>query len=315
MTADTEGVVRVTGDPGKGAARRRRHSSRDGFWPWVFLAPILIGMGAFYLWPIMQTFFNTFMTIGPFGGAEFAGLENYRKLLAEPDFLRSVLNTIIYAGIVLLGVPMAIVIASLLNRPGLRFATLYRTLFFMPYVAMPTAIALVWRTIYNGDFGILNTFLATFGIDGPHWISTPGYSLAALGAMGLWSALGFSLIVLSAGLQNIPSELYEAAQLDGAGPWKQFISVTVPMLTPSIFLVIVVTSINAFQLFDLLFALMGQSNPAMKQTQSMVFLFYEQGFIVNDKGYASVIAIAIMAIVAVFTLVQFRLQNRWVNYV
>lgn len=315
MTADTEGVARVTGDPGKGAARRRRHSSRDGFWPWVFLAPILIGMGAFYLWPIVQTFFNTFMAIGPFGGAEFAGLENYRKLLAEPDFLRSVLNTIIYAGIVLLGVPMAIVIASLLNRPGLRFATLYRTLFFMPYVAMPTAIALVWRTIYNGDFGILNTFLAGLGIDGPHWISTPGYSLAALGAMGLWSALGFSLIILSAGLQNIPSDLYEAAQLDGAGPWKQFISVTVPMLTPSIFLVIVVTSINAFQLFDLLFALMGQSNPAMKQTQSMVFLFYEQGFIVNDKGYASVIAIAIMVIVAVFTLVQFRLQNRWVNYV
>src|SRR5699024_9493506 len=214
MTAETEGLA-----PGAGrtsAKRRRGPSSRDGFWPWLFLSPILIGMGAFYLWPIVQTFYNTFMSIGPFGSAEFAGLDNYRKLLAEPDFLRSVLNTIIYAGIVLLGVPMAIVISSLLNRPGLRFATLYRTLFFMPYVAMPTAIALVWRTIYNGDFGILNTFLAAFGIDGPHWISTPGYSLAALGAMGLWSALGFSLIILSAGLQNIPTELYEAAQLDGA---------------------------------------------------------------------------------------------------
>lgn len=178
-----------------------------------------------------------------------------------------------------------------------------------------TAIALVWRTIYNGDFGILNSFLALLGIDGPHWISTPGYSLAALGAMGLWSALGFSLIILTAGLQNIPADLYEAAQLDGAGPWKQFISVTVPMLTPSIFLVFVVTSINAFQLFDLLFALMGTSNPAMKETQSMVFMFYEQGFIINDKGYASVIAIAIMVIVAIFTLIQFRVQNKWVNYV
>lgn len=315
MTVGT-GTDALVGADGRQARRRtRRSGSRDGLWPWLFLAPVLIGVGTFYLWPIVQTFINSFMSIGPFGSAEFAGLDNYLKLLAEPEFLRSVLNTLIYTGIVLLGIPIAIVVSSLLNRPGLRFATLYRTLFFMPYVAMPTAIALVWRTIYNGDFGILNSFLALLGIEGPHWISTPGFSLAALGAMGLWAALGFSLIILSAGLQNIPSELYEAAQLDGAGHWRQFISVTVPMLTPSIFLVIVVTTINAFQLFDLLFALMGQSNPAMQETQSMVYMFYEQGFIVNDKGFASVIALAIMVIVAIFTLLQFRFQKRWVNYV
>lgn len=315
MTAQIKSASTAKASGAPPMSRSRGPSARDGFWPWLFLAPLLLGMGAFYLWPIVQTFINTFMSIGPFGGGEFAGLANYRKLLTEPDFLRSVLNTIIYTAIVLLGVPIAIAVSSLLNRPGLRFATFYRMLFFMPYVAMPTAIALVWRTIYNGDFGILNSFLALLGIDGPHWISTPGYSLAALGAMGLWSALGFSLIILTAGLQNIPADLYEAAQLDGAGPWKQFISVTVPMLTPSIFLVFVVTSINAFQLFDLLFALMGTSNPAMKETQSMVFMFYEQGFIINDKGYASVIAIAIMVIVAIFTLIQFRVQNKWVNYV
>src|SRR5690625_3792931 len=161
MTAETE---RMRPSAGRTSAKRRRGpTSRNGFLPWLFLAPILIGVGAFYLWPIVQTFYNPFMSVGAFGRAEFAGLDNYRKLLAEPDFLGAVLNTIIYAGIVLLGVPMAIVISSLLNRPGLRFATLYRTLFFMPYVAMPTAIALVWRTIYNGDFGILNTFLRPSG--------------------------------------------------------------------------------------------------------------------------------------------------------
>src|SRR5699024_6222275 len=144
MTAETEGLA-----PGAGrtsAKRRRGPSSPDGFGPWLFMSPILLGLGASYLWPIVQTFYSTFVSIGPFGSAEFAGLDNYRKLLAEPDFLRSVLNTIISAGIVLRGVPMAIVISSLLNRPGLRFATLYRTLLFLPYGALPTAIALVWRT-------------------------------------------------------------------------------------------------------------------------------------------------------------------------
>lgn len=314
MTGTVAGSPRTQERPGRNP-RPRRAAARDGFWPWLFLAPLLIGMGAFYLWPMVQTFFNSFMSIGAFGDAEFAGLANYRKLATEEDFPRSVLNTFIYVGIVLLGVPIAILISALLNRPGLRFASVYRVLFFMPYVAMPTAIALVWRTIYNGDFGILNTFLSLFGIEGPHWVATPGFSLAALGAMGLWSALGFSLIILSAGLRNIPADLYEAAQLDGAGPWRQFISVTVPMLTPSIFLVIVVTAINAFQLFDLLYALMGQDNPAMSETQSMVHLFYEEAFIVNDKGYASVIALAIMVIVAIFTLAQFRFQKKWVNYV
>ena len=212
MTAETEGLA-----PGAGrtsAKRRRGPSSRDGFWPWLFLSPILIGMGAFYLWPIVQTFYNTFMSIGPFGSAEFAGLDNYRKLLAEPDFLRSVLNTIIYAGIVL-GVPMAIVISDAQpTRTAVR--DLYRTLFFMPYVAMPTAIALVAHD-HNGDFGILNTFLA-FGMRGPR-ISTPD-TRWRVGGDGAVSALGFSLIILSAGLQNIPTELYEAAQLGSAGQWN-----------------------------------------------------------------------------------------------
>lgn len=295
------------------AARRR--GQRDGLWPWLFVAPVLIGLGVFYLWPIVQTVYFSFTSFGVFGGTEFTGLENYRKLVEDDQIFRSVVNTLIYTGIVLLGIPVAIFFSSLLNRPNLRFATFYRVLFFMPYVAMPTAIALVWRTIYNGDFGILNSFLGMFGIDGPYWVSTPGFSLAALGALGLWSALGFSLIILSAGMKNIPTELYEAARIDGASEWRQFISITVPLLTPSIFLVAVVTTINAFQLFDLLFALLGVGNPAMEKTQSLVYLFYSEAFLVNDKGYASVIALLIMVIIAAITFIQFRLQKRWVNYV
>ncbi|GAA1128652.1 sugar ABC transporter permease [Arthrobacter flavus] len=295
--------------------RANNRIRNDGIWPWLFLAPVLIGLGAFYLWPIVQTVYFSFTTFGVFGGTEFVGLDNYRQLIQDDQIPRSLFNTVIYTAIVLLGIPIAIFFSSLLNRPGLRFATFYRLLFFMPYVAMPTAVAIVWRTIYNGDYGILNSLLSVFGIDGPHWVSTPGFSLAALGILGLWSALGFSMIILSAGMQGIPTELYEAAQLDGASSWRQFISITVPMLTPSIFLVVIVSTINAFQLFDLLFALMGDSNPAMRETQSLVYLFYSEAFLINDKGYASAIALLIMAFIAIITFVQFRLQRRWVNHV
>ncbi len=122
----------------------------------------------------------------------------------------------IYTAILLLGVPIAVALAALVGTPGLRGANIYRALFFLPYIAMPMAIALVWRLIFNGDFGILNYVLDLVGISGPSWLSTPGIALVAVGVVGLWSSVGFSMIILGAGLRSIPAELYEAAALDGA---------------------------------------------------------------------------------------------------
>ena len=139
--------------------------------------PLLVGVGTFYIWPIIQTFWYSFTSWGVFGGATFSGLANYAALLADPQLYQSLLNTLIYTVIVLLGIPIAVWLASLLNTPGLRFAQFYRVLFFLPYVAMPAAIALVWRIIFNGDFGILNWCSRLVGIDGPYWISTPGFAL------------------------------------------------------------------------------------------------------------------------------------------
>src|SRR5699024_7700095 len=138
--------------------------------------------------------------------------------------------------------------------------------------------------------------------------------LLAVSIVGLWASLPLAIIILSAGLQGIPAELYAAAQLDGAGTLRQFFAVTVPLLTPSIFFLTIITAINGFQLFDLLFAMMGQANPAMADTQSLVYLFYSEAFRQNDQGYASVIALLILAIIGVFTLLQFRMQRRWVHY-
>lgn len=300
-------VSPVTRRRGGAAARN------DGIWPWIFVLPLVAGVALFYLWPILQTAFFSFTTWGVFGGATWSGLDNYARLVTDPQLYQALGNTLIYTAIVLLGVPIAVWLASLINTPGLRFAAFYRVLYFLPYVAMPTAIALVWRIIFNGDFGILNYALSLVGIDGPYWISTPGFALIAVSIVGLWSSLGFSMIILGAGLKNIPPELYEAAELDGASRSRQFRSVTVPLLSPSIFFVLIITTISSFQLFDLLYALLGSKNPIMPKTASLVFYFYSQGFISNDKGYAAAIAIFIFLLIGLVTILQFRLQRRWVT--
>ncbi|MCL9666332.1 sugar ABC transporter permease [Curtobacterium albidum] len=293
--------------------RSTRASRTDGIWPWLFVLPLLIGVGTFFIWPILQTFWYSFTSWGVFGGATFTGLANYGRLLTDPQLYQSLVNTIVYTVIVLLGIPIAVWLASLLNTPGLRFAQFYRVLFFLPYVAMPAAIALVWRIMFNGDFGIVNWFLGRFGIDGPYWISTPGFALVAVSLVGLWSSLGFSMIILGAGLKDIPPELYEAAELDGASRWRQFRSLTVPLLTPSIFFVLVVTTISSFQLFDLLYAILGSTNPVIPETMSLVFYFYNAGFIDNDKGFAAAIAMVIFVLIGIITVVQFRVQRKWVQ--
>ena len=295
-------------------AAPRRARSRDGVWPLVFLAPLMIGVIVFYFWPILATFLNSFSSFGPFGGRSFAGLDNYRALLTDSFIPRAVLNTAVYTAIVLLGIPIAVAVASLMNQKGLRFSRFYQVLFFLPAVSMPVAVALVWRMIFNKEFGIVNWALSLVGIDGPYWTTAPWWALLAVSIVGLWSSLPLAIIILSAGLQAIPAELYEAAQLDGAGTMRQFIAVTVPLLTPSIFFLTIITAINGFQLFDLLFAMMGDANPAMADTQSLVYLFYSEAFRQNDQGYASVIALLILLIIGVFTLLQFRMQKRWVHY-
>jgi multiple sugar transport system permease protein len=298
--------------PGAPGARRRPRRRYDGIAPWLFVLPLLAGVIGFYVWPIVQTFYFSFTTWGVFGGSAWSGTSNYSRLLQDPTLYRSLLNTVIYTAIVLLGVPIAVWVASLLNTPGLRFAKFYRVLFFLPYVAMPAAIALVWRIIFNGDFGILNWALARVGLNGPYWLSTEWFALIAVSIVGLWSSLGFAIIILGAGLKEIPPDLYEAAELDGASRWQRFRAITVPLLTPSIFFVMVTSVISSFQLFDLLYAMLGHNNPVLPKTMSLVFYFYESGFVSNDMGYASAIAVFIFVITGLATLLQFRYQRKWV---
>lgn len=288
---------------------------RDGFWPWLFVAPLAGGVAVFYLWPILQTAWFSLTEFGVFGGTTFTGLSNYQALFENGDLYKATGNTLLYTVITLFNVPIGLAVASLLNTPGLRGAKIYRVLYFLPYVAMPTAIAMVWRIIFNGDFGVLNYVLSWFGIDGPYWISTPGAAIVAVSIVGLWSLVGFSVIVLGAALRQIPPDLYEAAELDGASRWRQFRSITVPLVTPSIAFLSIVSVIQGFQLFDLLYALLGTTNmnPTVFDSMSLVYLFYQAGFVTNEKGLAAAVAMVVLVLVALATLVQFRLQKKWVH--
>lgn len=319
VTADAElsrgRAVPVPG-PAPANTRRRKHLGTSPLWALVFIGPTAIGLGVFYIWPAVRTLLLSFTETGMFGGSTFVGLQNYINLLSSDDLVVDLRNSAIYTIVVLLGIPIAIIVAALLNTTGLRGRGFYRTLYFIPVVTMPAAIALVWKLIYNGDFGVIESILRTVGIDGPSWLTTPSTALIAIAVVGIWASLGTNIVIFLAGLQSIPDSAMEAAKLDGAGPVRTFVSITVPLLSPSIFLVSVLTIINALQVFDLIYLMLHPraSNPAAPSARTMVVAFYEAGFLTNERGYAAAIGIVLFAIVLVLTLVQFRLQKRWVHY-
>lgn len=298
--------------------RRRRGRVRrrmtEAAWGLFFIAPAGLGLVIFYLWPVLRTLYFSFTSWGPFGGHTWTGLENYATLLHDSDIRTAVLNTLLYVAIGLLSVPLGIVFAILINRPGLHGVAVYRTLYFLPVVTMPAAIGIMWGSLYNGDYGLLNSLLARLGITGLHWTSDPRTALFAVALVSLWSALGYNIIIFSAGLQGIPRQYFEASAIAGAGWVRQTMAITLPLLTPSIFFVTVISVINSFQVFDVIYVMVGPQNPALQSAMSIVYLFYQSAFMENDRGYAAAIAFVLLLLIALFTAVQFKLQNRWVHY-
>jgi multiple sugar transport system permease protein len=307
----------------KAAPTRRRPRRRDrtveALWGYAFIAPIGLGLAVFYLWPVVQTAYFSFTEWGPFGGNTWTGAENYLRLVKDPEVGRALVNTLTYTVLGLLAIPLAIVFAALLNTKGLRAVGVYRTLFFLPVVTMPVAIAMVWRWLYNGDYGLINHLLSLVGIDGPNWIADPATALYALVVVGVWSSVGYNLIIFLAGMQAIPREYYEAAAIDGAGPVRQFFKVTLPLLSPTAFFVSVVSVIGSLQLFDLVYVMAGsgsaaRANPAYPRLETVVQLFYDRAFVTNDRGYAAAVVMMLLVIIIALTAFQFRLQRRWVHY-
>ncbi|MEU6284472.1 sugar ABC transporter permease [Streptomyces sp. NPDC047028] len=299
--------------------RLRRDRVTEALWGYAFIAPTGLGLVVFYLWPVVQTAYFSFTAWGPFGGHTWTGLANYSRLLHDSEFGRAMLNTLLYTGLGLLSIPLAVVFAALLNREGMRGTGFYRTLFFLPVVTMPVAVAMVWRWLYNGNYGLINYLLSLIGVHGPNWVSDPRVAMYALVVVGIWSSLGYNLIIFLAGMQAIPKEYYEAASVDGAGPVRQFFRITIPLLSPTAFFVSVISVIGSLQLFDLVYIMAGsgtgaRSNPAFPRLETVVSLFYDRAFVTNDRGYAAAIVMVLLLLIIALTALQFRLQKRWVHY-
>jgi len=294
--------------------KRSKLNRNEMFWGYFFIAPTLLGLLVFYIYPVFQTFFYSFTDWGAFGNYTFSGLANYKKLFNRPEIWQAFRNTFIYAfAMVPISIAVSVVVAVLLNQK-IRGLAIYRTLFFLPVVTMPAAIGMIWAWLYNSEYGLINHFLSLFSIEGPSWLTDPKWVLGAIIVVGVWSVIGTNMIILLSGLQGIPSTLYEAASLDGASPLYMFFRITLPLLTPTIFFVMVITFIQAFQVFDIIFMMVSPTNPAIGSARSVIYLFYHEAFVIGDKGLAAAVALILFVIILLLTILQFRLQRRWVHY-
>lgn len=256
-------------------ARTSREKS-EFLWGWMFILPTVIGLIVLNIIPIFQTIYQSFFKTGDFGrGNIFVGVENYVKVFGDSEVWQSLINTFKYAIVeVPFSIAIALVLAVLLNRK-MKGRSAYRTIIFLPMVAAPAAVAMVWRWLFNSDFGLLNN---VFNLH-VKWVSDPRIAVYSIAVIGVWSILGYNMVLFLSGLQEIPHDYYEAAQIDGATGVKSFFHITIPLLSPTIFFVLVTRVIGSLQVFDLMYMVMDKSNPALEKTQSLVYLFYKYAFI------------------------------------
>ncbi len=293
--------------PKKGTSQERN----EFIWGWIFILPTMIGLIILNIYPIFKTIYESFFKTGDFGrGNVFIGFTNYAKALADAEIWQALINTFKYAIVeVPFSIIISLVLAVLLNRKMAGRAA-YRTIFFLPMVAAPAAIAMVWRWLFNSEFGLLNHIFGTK----INWISDPNIAIFSIAVIGIWSIIGYNMVLFISGLQEIPKDYYEAANIDGATGIKQFWHITCPLLSPTIFFVMITRVIGGLQVFDLIYMVMDRNNPALYKTQSLVYLFYQNSFVENNKGYGSTIVVLLLLIIMVITVFQMYGQKKWVHY-
>jgi multiple sugar transport system permease protein len=293
--------------------KKKNRKRSDGLSALLFLSPTLVIFSAFVLFPVLFSFWLSFHKWNMFSsGATFVGLENYRMIIGNAEFWMVLKNTAVYTlGTVPLNMAISLVAAFYLNKKliGKRFL---RTMLFAPVIMSSVAAAVIWRWVYEPNFGLLNTVLGWFGVPGINWLNDPTAAMFALIVMGVWKTFGVNMVLFSAGLQGIPEHYYEAAELDGAGAWDRFLHITMPLLSPTTFFVLVMSIIGSFQVFDTVYVL--TSGGPLGTTKVLVFYLYEHAFKFFEMGYASAVAYLMFAIVFVLTMLQTKSLKKSIHY-
>lgn len=280
---------------------------------WVFLMPSLLGFIIFIFGATLASLFISFFDWDLLTPAKFIGLKNYITLLQSDTFYLVLKNTVLFViGTVPTRVIFGLLFALILVKkiPG---RTFFRSAIFLPVAASTVAVAMIWRWVFNADFGMLNDFLYRIGISNlPQWLIDPHWSLVALIIFSVWKDVGFSTVLFMAGLQGIPDSLYEAGEIDGASSWTKFWKITLPLLSPTTFFVVVINLISSFQVFDQVYVLTG-GGPA-NATTTIVYYIYNHAFQRFQMSYACSAAWILFTIIFIITLIQFKNQKKWVYY-
>jgi multiple sugar transport system permease protein len=305
LTATTRPAARVV-------RRGLSLASREELAAYLFILPSFAGFVIFLVAPMVASFgislYDWELLVPP----QFVGLKNFQSLATDRVFRQVLLNTAYYAfGLVPLNIVVSLGLAVWLNTK-LRGVKLFRLAFFLPVVTVTVAVSLIWKWMYDPYLGLVNQGLHWIGLQGPNWLSDPRWAMPALILMSVWKGFGYNMVLFLAGLQGIPSTIYEAALIDGASAWQRFWRITLPLLSPTLFLAVVLTVISSFQVFDQAYVMTG-GGPA-NATNTIVLYIFQTGFQFFRMGYASAVAWVLFAVIFSITLIQMRLQHRWVQY-
>lgn len=288
-------------------------SRKEAGWAVLFLLPNIIGFLLFTALAVVIAFGVALTEWDLLIPPKFIGLANYERLLTrDPVFVKALTNTVYFVlGVVPFDVVCALTLALLLNRP-IRGMTIYRAIYFVPVVTSLVAVAIIWQWLYHSEVGLINYFLRAFGITGIEWLNSTEWAMPAVILMSVWKAFGYYAVIFLAGLQGVPGHLHEAANIDGANSWQRFWKITLPLLSPTLFFVLVISIIQAFQVFAQIF-IMTRGGPA-SATSTIVYYIYNSGFVWYRMGSAAAASWVLFAIIFAITLLQTWWQRRWVHY-
>ena len=291
-------------------ARLSAAARREQNWGWFMVAPTIIGLLILNVWPFIQTLYASFCEHLGFGHYKFIGFENYINMFQDADFWRATWNTIYFCILTVpIGLFLSLLVAILLNAK-IKGKSFFRSVFFLPMICAPAAVTMVWRWIFNSEYGILNQILGTH----INWITDSKVVMIGCAIVAIWSAIGYDAVLLLAGLQNISKSYYEAASIDGASKVTQFFRITLPMVSPTLFVVLIMRLMASMKVYDLIYMMVEDTNPALTSVQSLMYLFYRESFVAGSRGYGSAIVIWTVLLIGIVTIIQFVGQKKWVNY-
>lgn len=290
--------------------KKSRHARSESLWGYILIAPTIIGLLVLNFYPFIDTLKLSFAKTLPFGLYKMQGIDNYVKMFQSPEFWKATWNTIYFCILTVpLGIFIALIVAIMLNAK-IKGRTAFRAIFFLPMIVAPAAVAMVWKWMFNTEYGIINTIIG----HNVNWVTDPKIIMITCAIVAIWSAIGYDAVLLLSGLQNISKSYYEAASLDGATKIQQFFYITLPMVSPTLFVVMITRLMASLKVYDLIYMIVEESNPVINDAQSLMYLFYRESFIAGNKGLGSAIVIWTVLLIGIVTIVQFIGQKKWVNY-